>query len=111
MKTALRIVMAVTGFVALAPFAVRAQVGATDYTKATTSVQKLRGNLTLLGVTKPLTLKIERWVCKDNPMNKKPMCGGNATASLKRSDFGMKYGLPAIGDDLKLSFEFEGYKD
>jgi polyisoprenoid-binding protein YceI len=72
---------------------------------------EIAGNLTLLGVTKPVTLKVERWVCKDNPMSKKPMCGGNASASLKRSDFGMKYGLPAIGDELKLSFEIEGYKD
>jgi cyclase len=56
MKTALRIVMAVTSFVAFAPLAVQAQVGATDYTKATTSVQKLRGNLTLLGITTPQDL-------------------------------------------------------
>ncbi len=72
---------------------------------------EIAGQLTLLGVTKPLTLKVERWICKDNPMSKKPMCGGNASATLKRSDFGMKYGIPAIGDDLKLFFEFEGYKD
>jgi len=72
---------------------------------------EIAGNLTLLGVTKPVTLKIERWTCKDNPMSKKPMCGGNASAALKRSDFGMKYGIPVLGDDLKLFFEFEGYKD
>ena len=72
---------------------------------------EIAGQLTLLGVTKPITLKVERWICKDNPMSKKPMCGGNASASLKRSDFGMKYGIPAVGDDLKLFFEFEGYKD
>jgi polyisoprenoid-binding protein YceI len=75
------------------------------------SPAEVAGQLTLLGVTKPLTLKVERWICKDNPMSKKPMCGGNASASLKRSDFGMKYGIPAVGDDLKLFFEFEGYKD
>jgi len=72
---------------------------------------EIAGQLTLLGVTKPLTLKVERWTCKDNPMSKKPMCGGNASATLKRSEFGMKYGIPAIGDDLKLYFEFEGYKN
>jgi polyisoprenoid-binding protein YceI len=72
---------------------------------------EVTGNLTLLGVTKPLTLKVERWVCKDNPMSKKPMCGGNATASLKRTDFGMKYGVPAVGDEIRLWFEFESYKD
>ena len=72
---------------------------------------EVAGNLTLLGVTKPLTLKVERWVCKDNPMSTKPMCGGNASTTLKRSDFGMKYGIPNVGDELKLYFELEGYKD
>ena len=72
---------------------------------------EITGTLTLLGVTKPLTLKVERWVCKDNPMNKKPMCGGNASGSLKRTDFGMKYGVPAIGDDVRLWVSIEGYKD
>jgi polyisoprenoid-binding protein YceI len=72
---------------------------------------EMAGQLTLLGVTKPVTLKVERWVCKDNPMSKKPMCGGNASGSLKRTDFGMKYGVPAIGDDVRLWFSVEGYKD
>lgn len=68
------------------------------------------GQLTLLGVTKPLTLKIERWVCKPHPFNKKPMCGGNASGAFKRTDFGMKYGVPAVGDEIRLFIEFEGYK-
>jgi len=72
---------------------------------------EITGTLTLLGVSKPLTLKVERWVCKDNPMNKKPMCGGNASGTLKRTDFGMKYGVPAIGDDVRLWVSIEGYKD
>ena len=72
---------------------------------------EIAGQLTLLGVTKPLTLKVERWVCKDNPMNKKPMCGGNASGTVKRTDFGMKYGVPAIGDEIRLWVSLEGYKD
>ena len=72
---------------------------------------EITGNLTIIGVTKPVTLKVERWVCKDNPMSKKPMCGGNASASLKRTDFGMKYGVPAIGDEVRLWVSVEGYKD
>ena len=71
---------------------------------------EIAGNLTLLGVTKPLALKVEPWVCKDHPMNKKPICGGNASATLNRSGFGMKYGLPNLGDELKLFFSFEAYK-
>jgi polyisoprenoid-binding protein YceI len=72
---------------------------------------EITGQLTLLGVTKPVTLKVERWVCKDNPMSKKPMCGGNASGSLKRTDFGMKYGVPAIGDEIRLWISVESYKD
>jgi polyisoprenoid-binding protein YceI len=72
---------------------------------------EVSGQVTLLGVTRPLTLRIERWTCRDNPFNKKPMCGGNASGAIKRSDFGMKYALPAVGDDIRLYVEFEGYRD
>ena len=44
-------------------------------------------------------------------MNKKPMCGGNASGVFKRSDFGMKFAVPAVGDEIKLFIEVEGYKD
>lgn len=72
---------------------------------------EVSGELTLLGVTKPLTLKIERWVCKDNPFSKKPMCGGNASGVLKRTDFGMKYAVPAVSDETRLYVGFEGYRN
>jgi polyisoprenoid-binding protein YceI len=72
---------------------------------------EIDGQLTLLGVTKPLTLKIDRWTCKDHPVSKKPMCGGNASGAFKRSDFGMKYGLPGVGDEIRLFVEVEAYKD
>ena len=72
---------------------------------------EIAGTLTLLGVTKPLTLKIDRWVCRDNPMNKRPMCGGNASGMIKRTDFGMKYGVPAVSDEVRLVVAFEAYKD
>ncbi len=71
----------------------------------------IEGNFTLLGVTKPVTLTVENWKCGENPMSKKAMCGANATATIKRSDFGMKYAVPAVGDEQKLWIEMEGYKD
>lgn len=71
----------------------------------------VEGNLTLLGVTKPVTLTIDAFKCGTNPMNKKELCGAAASTQIKRSDFGMKFGLPAIGDDIKLVFEIEAYKD
>lgn len=71
----------------------------------------VEGNLTLLGVTRPVTLTIVAFKCGVNPMNKRAMCGIDAIANLKRSDFGMKYALPGVGDDLKLTLEVEAYKD
>lgn len=73
--------------------------------------QSVEGQLTLLGVTKPVTLTIDAFKCGTNPMNKKELCGANATALIKRSDFGMKYAVPNIGDDIRLEFEIEAYKD
>jgi polyisoprenoid-binding protein YceI len=74
----------------------------------------VEGNLTLLGVTKPLTLVVERWKCGPDmrTQGKRYQCGGNASGTFKRSEFGMKYGLPAaIGDDVKLWMSFYGFKD
>ncbi|MES1981332.1 MAG: YceI family protein [Pseudomonadota bacterium] len=75
------------------------------------SPASIDGNLTLLGVTKPVTLTIDNFKCGTNPMNKKEQCGANASAQIKRSDFGMKAYLPGVGDDIKLVFEIEAYKD
>jgi polyisoprenoid-binding protein YceI len=72
----------------------------------------IEGNLTLLGVTKPLVLRVDRWKCGAHPINKKEMCGGHATGSLKRSDFGMKFGLPvAVSDEVRLMIGFEAYRE
>jgi len=69
------------------------------------------GDLTITGVTKPVTLEVTKIVCGNNPYNKKPQCGFDAHTSFKRSDFGVKYGLPGIGDEMKINFEVEAFKD
>lgn len=71
----------------------------------------VEGELSMAGVTKPVTLTIDAFNCGTNPMNKKEECGAAASAQIKRSDFGIKYGVPAIGDDVKLVFEIEAIKD
>lgn len=70
-----------------------------------------QGDMTLLGVTKPVTLALSGFRCGEHPMLKKTVCGVDATTTIKRSDFGMKYGLPAIGDDVKLIVPVEAIKD
>ena len=73
----------------------------------------IEGNLTMLGVTKPVTLHLERWKCGPDirTQGKRFQCGGNASGTFKRSDFGMKYGLPsALGDEVKLWMSFYGFR-
>jgi polyisoprenoid-binding protein YceI len=74
-------------------------------------VHTIDGTLTLLGVTKPVTLTASAFNCGANPMSKKDMCGADLVGSIKRTDFGMKYAVPAIGDEVKLFIAVEGYKD
>lgn len=71
----------------------------------------VEGNLSLLGVTKPLKLTVERFKCNPAQGTGKERCGGNATGKIKRTDFGMKTGVPNIGDEVTLILEFEAVKD
>ena len=68
------------------------------------------GNLTILGVSKPVTLTITSMNCAEHPFSKKDACGFDATASIKRSDFGVNYGIPGIGEVLDLIIELEATK-
>jgi polyisoprenoid-binding protein YceI len=74
-------------------------------------LESIDGNLTMSGVTKPVRLTVTSFNCGPHAFTKKPMCGGDAEATLKRSDFGIKYGLPAIGDDIKLAIGVEAYPE
>jgi len=70
------------------------------------------GELTMIGVTKPVALKVTNFVCAENPFNKKPMCAGEATTTIKRSEWGMKAGIPnSSSDDVKIVIPIEAYKD
>ena len=62
----------------------------------------ITGDLTLRGVTKPLTLSARLHGAGANPMNKKPTIGFSATATLKRSDYNLGYAVPAVSDEVKL---------
>ena len=74
-------------------------------------VESIEGNLTLLGVTKPVKFNVTSFNCGPHPFNKKPMCGAYVEGAIKRSDFGMKFGLPAIADDIKLAIGVEAYPE
>jgi polyisoprenoid-binding protein YceI len=68
-----------------------------------------QGTLTMHGVTKPVTLMINSFMCKPNPMTKKEVCGADASTTFNRSDFGVSYG-DAYGFKMgvKLQIQVEG---
>ncbi|MBR7778741.1 YceI family protein [Undibacterium rugosum] len=70
----------------------------------------VEGEFTLLGVTKPLTLKINKFKCIQHPMLKKEVCGADATAEFKRSDFGLNYGLPRFAPEVRLAIQVEAIR-
>ena len=61
------------------------------------------GNLTLHGVTKPVTLDVTLVGAGVNPLNKKYTVGFEVGGTFKRSDFGVKTYLPILGDEVHLS--------
>ena len=74
-------------------------------------VKSVSGTLTMLGVTKPVTLTAAYFNCAEHPLAKKKACGGDFTTTIKRTEFGMKYGVPAVGDDVTLRIQVEALKD
>ena len=70
----------------------------------------VEGDLTLLGVTKPVTLVINKFKCIDHPMLKREVCGADASAEFKRTDFGLNYATPRFAPEVKLAIQVEAVK-
>ncbi|HEX5537487.1 MAG TPA: YceI family protein [Sphingobium sp.] len=70
---------------------------------------EITGNLTIKGITKEVTLDATLVGTGANPMSKKETVGFSATATIKRSDFGLGYGVPMVGDviELRIAAAFE----
>jgi polyisoprenoid-binding protein YceI len=73
-------------------------------------VTAVEGKLTLLGKTQPVTLKAVNYGCYDNARLKREVCGGDFETTIKRSDYGMSFGLPGIPDEVKLVIQVEAIK-
>jgi polyisoprenoid-binding protein YceI len=68
------------------------------------------GELTLHGVTRPVTLTIRSFKCMQHPMKKKEFCGADAMGTINREDFGVGWGK-AFGFrmDVKLLIQIEAF--
>lgn len=70
----------------------------------------VEGDFTLHGVTRPLTLTINKFKCIDHPMLKREVCGADASATFQRSDYGVTFGLPRFSPEVKLAIQVEAVK-
>ena len=71
----------------------------------------VEGNLTMKGVTKPVTLSVTHFHAMPHPMLKKDAIGANAVAKLKRSEFNMGKNAPYVSDEVTLSIAVEAVKE
>ena len=68
------------------------------------------GEFTLHGVTKPLTLTINKFSCVTDGLTKRQRCGADASAEFNRADFGLNYGIPKFSPQVKLAIQVEAIK-
>ena len=70
----------------------------------------IEGNLTLKGITKPVTLTVTSFHAMPHPMMKKDAIGANATTKVKRTDFNMGKNAPYVGDEVTIDIAIEAVK-
>jgi len=69
--------------------------------------QRIEGNLTIKGVTKPVTLTVTSFQAMPHPMLKKPAIGANAFTVIKRSEFNAGKYAPYVGDEVRIDIAIE----
>ena len=83
----------------------------TSIDMTTERTAKMSGQLTFLGVTKPVTLDVEfNGAMQRQPFSGKPTMGFSATTTIKRSEWGMTKYVPNIGDSVDVMIEGEFFK-
>lgn len=70
----------------------------------------LMGMLAIKGIVEPLTLDVTFNKAGENPFTKEYHAGFSATGKIKRSDYGITYGLPALGDEVEIILEVEAIR-
>jgi polyisoprenoid-binding protein YceI len=72
---------------------------------------ELRGEFTLRGVSRPLALAAQNFACRTDARLQREVCGGDFEARLLRSDYGSTFGLPFVGDSVRLLIAVEGIRE
>jgi polyisoprenoid-binding protein YceI len=69
----------------------------------------VEGELTMRGMAQPMRLEVVRIKCGWNPASRKQSCTADARGTLQRSRFGMRSGLPFVGDEVRLRIRARTY--
>ena len=72
---------------------------------------QVEGELTMLGVTRPVTLQLVSFKCLQHPVLKRELCGGDAVGVIKRREFNLGSTTGSIPQDIKLVLQVEGIQD
>ena len=74
-------------------------------------LKEVTGQLTLMGVTKPITIKANQFTCYQNPMLKTEVCGGDFEATIDRTQWGVNYGIDwGFSKEVRLVLQIEAVK-
>ncbi len=76
--------------------------------KAAKDGYEVTGDFTMHGVTKPITFTLTGG--KTIEFKGQKRIGFSTELTLKRSEYGMNGGIPAVGDEVYISISFEGLK-
>ena len=71
----------------------------------------VEGDLTIKGVTKPVTLTITSFINQPHPMMKKDAIGANATTKISRTEFNAGKYAPNVGDEVTIDLAVEAIKE
>ena len=73
-------------------------------------VAEVAGDLSLRGVTRPLTLKALHFACRLDAQRESEVCGGDFEGEIVRTTYGMLYGWPFIANSVRLQVQVEGVR-
>lgn len=81
----------------------------TEVRRINANTVQVRGNLTIRGITRPITTNVTLTGKGRNPRGQ-DIIGFETTFNIRRSEFGIRYGLPGLGDDVRIMLSVEAIR-
>lgn len=82
----------------------------TSITQESDNLAKVKGELSLLGVTHPVVLDVKFNRAAEHPFTKKFTRGFTATGVIDRTDYGINYAAPLVSKEVRLTIQVEAYR-